>query len=297
MLHALGAPGRALRRQIGLIVGLLVVAVVVGVVYTRFAPTSAPQAGPGADVLASTEPNVFATGPVSLTTPPDGPTSASSGPFAGTPAAAWPAGQTGVTIPAPAEVAGFSAQDVAADLSTVRLALIAARLDPRMLVNHDPSALAALLAPDDWAILRHTFAADRLGMVTLLDSDVRLSQDLPRVNGEMSYESTIDPTGRRVLQVDTNYVWAYAFDNGQVGVVHDVIVWWFFRSSDVAVTSRGPWVYSSQSYGVNVDCDRLDHARLAPAVTASGAPVAGDDPNGYWDPQHSMDDPAPCDHP
>jgi hypothetical protein len=197
-------------------------------------------------------------------------------------------------MPAPAAVTGFSAQDVADDLTTVRLALIAARLDPRMLVNHDPSALAALLAPDDWANLRNGFAADRLGMVTLLDSGVRLSGDLPRVNGRMSYESTIDPTGRRVLQVDTNYVWAYAFDTGQVSAVHDMVVWWFFRSADVAASSRGPWVYSSQSYGVNVDCDRLNHARLAPAVAASGAPGVGDDPYGYWDPDHPMDDPAPC---
>src|SRR3954464_15748578 len=61
------------------------------------------------------------------------PSATPADPFAGTPAAAFPTGAAGITLPKPSAAPGFRSGQVDADLQQVRKALIAGRLDDMML--------------------------------------------------------------------------------------------------------------------------------------------------------------------
>jgi hypothetical protein len=106
--------------------------------------------------------------------------SVKGGPFDNTVAVHYAIGKAGIVVPAAKAVDGLSASYVDAALK-VRGALIAGRLDERMLVRHDTSGFAALLAPFQW-----TWARDmRLGAVTTwIDPAVKLDPRYPpRVSG------------------------------------------------------------------------------------------------------------------
>jgi hypothetical protein len=85
---------------------------------------------------------------------------ASTQAFAGTPAANYPKGTAGITLPPAKAVLGFSARQVAADLAKVRTALIASRLDPRMIDRHDTSGFVRLLAPTSQAYAEKQFGTE-----------------------------------------------------------------------------------------------------------------------------------------
>lgn len=59
-------------------------------------------------------------------------------PFAGTPAEGFAEGAAGIVLPPAEPVGDFTADAVAEALTQVRQALVAARLAPGMLVDHDP---------------------------------------------------------------------------------------------------------------------------------------------------------------
>jgi hypothetical protein len=63
-------------------------------------------------------------------------------------------------MPTPQPVPGFSAAEVGEALGQVRAALVAGRLDRRMLVDHDPNRLLPLLAPNQREHIRAWFADD-----------------------------------------------------------------------------------------------------------------------------------------
>src|SRR5262249_30129994 len=107
-----------------------------------------------------------------------------AGPFAHTPAARWAEGEAGITVPPSTAVTDFAAEQVAADLATVKAALVAGRLDHKLLVDHDPSAFLDLLAPDDRTELGEQYRSrDMLGLVTSIDPGAHLDSHPPRVSG------------------------------------------------------------------------------------------------------------------
>ncbi|HEY8474515.1 MAG TPA: hypothetical protein VIL37_18015, partial [Natronosporangium sp.] len=65
--------------------------------------------------------------------------SAPPSPFAGTPAEEFAEGAEGIELPPAEPVGDYTADQVQKALEQVREALIAARLDESMLVEHDPS--------------------------------------------------------------------------------------------------------------------------------------------------------------
>src|SRR5207244_917426 len=69
-------------------------------------------------------------------------------PFANSPAGGWSDGPAGIEPPRAQPVGGFTAEQVAAATRQVRDVLVASRLDPRMVVDHDPARFLAALAPD-----------------------------------------------------------------------------------------------------------------------------------------------------
>ncbi|HEX4224758.1 MAG TPA: hypothetical protein VHZ97_20485, partial [Pseudonocardiaceae bacterium] len=92
--------------------------------------------------------------PVGTVGPAPTPTSREHGqldlnaPFANTPAAGWADGANGIQPPAAAALGKWSAKTVAAAEASVKQTLVAAHLDPAMLVNHDPTTYLAGLAPN-----------------------------------------------------------------------------------------------------------------------------------------------------
>jgi len=282
--RALTAPVRALARPRA---GVIVVIVVVVAAALWFGRSLLGFSGPGAGQAyptASQPSGVFATS--SATADP-------AGPFAHTPAARWAEGEAGITLPPAAAVTDFATEAVAADLATVDAALVAGRLDHKMLVDHDPSAFLDLLAPQARTDIGEDIRSrDMLGLVTSIDPEAHLDSHPPRVSGRMTFLSTIDDEGRTVLEIVTNYVWAYAFDTGDVSLVHDEVHWRFYQDGDVMESGRGLWVFDYRGYVSNMDCDASQRGLLAPPRRLSGGGVTSPDPenpDNYYDPNHTLE--------
>src|SRR5207245_1689660 len=115
----------------------------------------------------------------------------------------------------------------------VKKALVAAHLDRRMLVDHDPKTLVGLLASyqRDW-LTRVIAAGDEGTFAVRIASTERLSADRPRVSGATTYRAGVW-SGVPGLEVITNYVWVYGFDEpaswsgSRVAAVHSEEHWFF----------------------------------------------------------------------
>jgi hypothetical protein len=215
-------------------------------------------------------------------------------PFGGSPADQWAEGGAGITLPAATAVGAYSQSTVAADLSTVKQALVDARLDPQMLTQHDPSQFLTLIAPNEQSDLRQDIDG-KFAWATQIDTAYPLDPHTPRVSGKMTFSSTVDSHSVHVLEVVTNYVWAYAFADGTVTIVHDQDRWRFYRPTDVPSGSSGLWLSDFQSYVSNMDCTDLDRGLLAPPqFTYIGGGGSGSDNNSLYDPNHSMDINSTC---
>ncbi|MGW4501506.1 hypothetical protein ACWENR_23190 [Micromonospora sp. NPDC004336] len=229
-----------------------------------------------------------------------GPTSAVGTPrdhFAGTPAAAFPVGEKAIVLP-PARATGpFSTSQVRAALDSVRRALIESRLDLHMQVG-DTEPFLALLAPDARERLRPSLDNGRmLTFATRTGSQVRVADD-PRARGRIAYRAT-SADGIRVLEVTTEFVWAYPFDvvrrapaGAGVVAVRDRVVWQVPYPADVVASSRGLWLDSAKMITWNADCSRhgdgwLDVIPWIPEVHGQRPP--GGDPGDVFD----LDAPQP----
>ena len=220
---------------------------------------------------------------------------ASTGPFAGTPAANYPTGAAGITLPPAKAVRGFSAKQVAAYLAQVRTALIASRLDPRMIDRHDTSGLVKLLAPGSRSFAEKQFGTENgLSLATWIDPRAPLDPgEKPRVSGRVSYESKVQQ-GIPMLTVTTNFIWVYAFQRSDdpVAAEHAEIVWTFSESRELRAQDRGMYINSIDGYGALVDCRAARRGLLAPTPLDEGAapnPSDSEDPEQLLNVNHSLD--------
>ncbi len=235
-------------------------------------------------------------------------TGPAKGPFEDTPAATYPEGEAALTLPAPGDVDGFSSEQVAASLEQVRRALVAGRLDRRMLVDHDPAAFLALLGPNAAASWRSRFnEGTAISVASQLAPQARLLADPPRVSGRTTYLAAKSETGQRYLEVVTNYVWVYPLEgpdyrpHGRLLLVHDEVHWRFYHPDDVRPADRGMWIGQGQSYLLNADCEQLAKGLLAldsgstqPTLTRPTATPSVSRPEEYYDPNHSLDTGHSC---
>jgi hypothetical protein len=222
---------------------------------------------------------------------------AAAGPFAGTPAANFPAGTAGITLPKAVKTGVFSAADVSKALASVRKALIAARLDKPMVVSRNPEPFLKLMAVDARADLRKDFSAVTFATyATQTAKGSTLAAPTPRVKGKITYRATKASDGVRVLEVVTNFVWAYPFvaakqDPGDdIVIVHDKVTWQVPYVNDVTTSARGLWVDTAESYGWNIDCAQFDKGYIAPGKADQGTgPGPTEDPDAMYDPEHTID--------
>ncbi|MDZ5442632.1 hypothetical protein U2F26_07795 [Micromonospora sp. 4G57] len=223
-----------------------------------------------------------------------------AGPFDGTPAAAFPEGAAGIALPAAKPTGPFSKKQVAAALAKVRTALVTARLDRRFATTKDPEPFIRQFAPDARADLRKDFASDVFATyATKLTPGARMTGDQLRAKGRISYRATKDAGGIRILEVTTNFVWAYAFRTSGtvpgdgVVVVHDTVVWSVPHPDDVDRSSNGLWIEEANSFASNIDCAAFDKGLLDLGTPSFGGPD-DPDPDAVFDPDKTLDLPDTC---
>ena len=277
---------RGLRRAV-FIVGGAAIAVLVLAVAVPTVRSWLPSGGsaPAAYATQSVPTGISATSSQSA---------APTDPFAGTPAAGYPKGTAGITLPKAKAVAGFSAAQVSSALQQVRKALVAGRLDKSMLVDHRPTGLLNLLSPNSRDEIEKWFGNAKFESVaTWIDPAVRLDpHQEPRVSGRVTYSSVV-VGGLRTLRVTTNFVWVYAFLSGDrpLAVEHDEIHWEFPSTTNLRVGDRGMWVGQATSYSAWMDCAADEKGLLAPTRHTEVAPAPSDseDPGNYLRADHALD--------
>ncbi|MEU9823713.1 hypothetical protein [Micromonospora chersina] len=276
---------RRSRRLVGGVGVLLVLALLAGAAAYRSGhlrrpgPAAHPAAGPGATASPTAVP----------------------GPFAGTPAAGWPAGPAGIVLP-PAHRAGdFTTAQVAAGLAQVRATLLTARLDRPFMAGRSPDPLLRHFAPAARASVRKDWTTETIAAyATRLAPDARLAPDPPRVSGRITYQATRATNGVRELAVTTNFVWVYGFrDPGarsgySVVLLHDTVVWHLPHQDDVAVASRGLWLHQMSSYGWGLDCGAIHQGLVRPGGLDPAAAPFPEDPESLYDPDHPIALPTHC---
>jgi hypothetical protein len=200
-------------------------------------------------------------------------------PFAGTSAASWADGEAGVVAPEARQVGTHSADQVAAAYQRVREAVIAARLDRRVVRDHDLEPFFGLFAPDLRDSLRVLFDGRNDGeaalAVTRVDKGSRLAEVEPKVRGEMTAE--VGPDGE--LAVLTDYTFAYAFVPAAPDAVRgplDVVALSRFQVRYAVRTGspgvEGLWADASAGSLHSIACSVAKRGYLAPAFAEPSLP-------------------------
>jgi hypothetical protein len=278
-----------LRRKALVAVNAAVAVLLVVVTVLVVRPLLSASAG---DDVAAAYPTQSVPGGVSATSSAS---AAPTDPFAGTPAAGYPKGEAGITLPKATAVTGFTAAQVDTALRRVRAALVAARLDRSMLVRHDPATFLALLAPNDRDDVSKWFKSTNRGLVaTWIDPAVRLDPaEPPRVSGRVTYSST-RIKGIQTLRVTTNFIWVYAFEGPDrpLAAEHDEIRWEFPSPKNLRAGDQGMWIADTQGYSAWVDCAAAAKGLLAPTrhgtVTAP-SPRNSEEADAYLRADHALD--------
>ncbi|GAB3145776.1 hypothetical protein GCM10027290_26270 [Micromonospora sonneratiae] len=228
-----------------------------------------------------------------------------TGLFVGTPAESFPEGETGIVLPAVTPQPPFTAKQVSDGLAKVRQALVLGRLDIDMRLGN-PEKFIALFAKDAQEGLRADFRSGQFASyATRFGPDARSAIEKPRARGQITYRSTRDENGYRVLEITTKFVWVYPFDvpnmtpGDALVVVGDELVWHIPHPDDVRASSRGLWLATSQSYASNINCGLLDQG-LIDVDTLRGfpqpqkGPVPDVDPDAAYDVEKSLTLPDTC---
>ncbi|WP_253840697.1 hypothetical protein [Actinokineospora globicatena] len=194
-------------------------------------------------------------------------------PFALTPAAHWADGEAGITTPPAMQVGEFSAEEVADATRQVKDVLIASRLDPAMLRDHNPDRYLGMLAPDVARQLRPLFGSGNerqvQALVSMIDTGSQLLPAAPKVKGTMRVEA-----GKAdELVVHTNYVFAYAFTAEQVAlpldpmsvivVVRADIEYVMRKGARWAPGSLGLWYEKVDGFYYSISCDAYTKGFIA----------------------------------
>jgi hypothetical protein len=222
---------------------------------------------------------------------------APSNPFDQTAAAGYPVGEAGIETPAATPVPGFTADVVSAALQNVRAALIAGRLDQKMLYQHDRSTLKPLMSTYGQSELENLANQQLLGVVaTQIADGYKLTNDGIRVKGQTTFDGGL-LDGVQVLTVHTNYVWIYPFTGtlsrpgDHVVTIHDKIDWIFPAKDQVDPDYVGMQIGENSEYTANnIDCGLLKTDLIALGKPVQTGANAGN-PDNAFDPNASMDVP------
>ncbi|GAA5160918.1 hypothetical protein GCM10023321_44380 [Pseudonocardia eucalypti] len=222
---------------------------------------------------------------------------ASDNPFQATPAEFFAVGAEGIVLPEARAVDGWSTREVADALDKVKRALAASYLDPQLLKSHDPAAVLGLLAPDSVETVRTRLEEGGYGTALIrVGRDASLA-GTPRVSGKLTYRQ-VDWNGRPALDVTSNYVFAYAFDQPRgVVVVHAETHWMFPKGADIRPSSRGMYLGRTTGYWHGMDCALAARGFTGPAGGGQDAAAQyqpGDAQDAYFDPTQPVGVASAC---
>ena len=257
-VEAAGATRRTRRPLLAAVAGAVVVALVAGGV------TAGWMRGWWGDSAA----------PAPSGTPTPG-GAATASPFAGTPAEHFAEGEAGIVLPAAEPVGDFTAEEVAEALEQVRQALIAARLDETMLVDHNPEKFLSLLAPDHQVGRRLEFDnGEFASYATQIAPGVELAPVPPRVHGTITYDAATVERDLQAIEVTTSFVWIYALespdhDSSGFAVVADQHVWRMRTGDGWLQSSRGLWLSQESGHVLGAPCDALIDGFISPSSETS----------------------------
>lgn len=226
-------------------------------------------------------------------------------PFASTPAADWADGAAGITAPAPKAIREFSAAQVAEATGLVREALVASRIDTRLVVGHDPTGYLGLLAPDARRQLQPLFGDGHEPQVQSLVSMVASGTELLPVDPKVSGSMSVRAGGPGELVVHTNYVFVYAFQPAgpvpltaamDVLVVVRADVDYVLRTGQRwSKGSRGLWYGAASGHVYSISCAAYRAGLLAPAQVERTVAAPGE-PGVYFDPASPLPTTGGCPH-
>ncbi len=227
-----------------------------------------------------------------------------AGPFDGTPAAGFAAGEAGIAIPGAVALDGWSRAEVADALGKVRQLIAVMYLDRHVLVDHDPAGILSLLARSSRDPVTALYRdPGRNRAVPLISAGAQLADDPPRLNGRTTVRTATDDK-RHPLEITTNFVAVYPFnapDRGpgsRIAVSHLQFTWLLYHPDDVQSDDRGLLYRQSVGYASNIDCAEFDKGFLAPPNAGVPLPGAGpgkpDNPDGYYDPNRSLNITSTC---
>jgi hypothetical protein len=226
-------------------------------------------------------------------------------PFVDSPAASWPDGAAGIVPPAATPVNGFTASQVDTATRQVRDVLIASRLDPRIVVNHDAGGFLGALAPDARRQLEPLFGAGREAEVQSLVSLAALGTRLYPVDPKVAGSMSVRAGGPGELVVHTNYVIVYAFRPDAADKIVDLMdilvvvradVDYVLRTGDRWTPgSQGWWYGAAGGYAYSIACDAYHKGYLAPAFTEHTSVEASPQERGvYFDPASPLPPASGC---
>jgi len=223
-------------------------------------------------------------------------------PFRGTPAAHWPDGEAGLVAPPAAAIGTFSEEQVADAYARARAAVVAARLDRRVVEGHDLEPLLGLFALDDQEGMRPLFSGTRDDEAGLVATRIAPGTALLPVDPKVSGRMTAEAKSAGELVVHTDYVFAYAFStddveklNGPMDIVavtriqYDYIM----RSGPAfRAESQGMWSGPATEHSYSIGCAASREGFLAPSFTEPrtkrGSTLEQGGPDDYFDPSKPM---------
>jgi len=256
--------------------------------------------GGGAVLVSQVADGVRASASASPTPSPTPPLSRVGEPrdlFAGSPAASFAPAEEAVRMPAAKGTGPFTAAQVRNALESVRKALLESRVDISMF-SGDPEPFLALLAPDARERSREDFTnGSFLRYATRMASPSEWEPGV-RADGRVSYRAT-EENGIRLLEVSTEFVWAYPFDvdlrapaGASLVALRDRVVWQVPHPDDVPVSARGLWITSAEAVTWNADCAQLRAGWVQEQFWVAGVhrdQIPAGDPGTIFD----LDAPAP----
>jgi hypothetical protein len=218
-------------------------------------------------------------------------------PFAGTPADEWGDGVAGIDLPAARPIGKYTAAQVAFAYQTTRKLMAAADLDQRTLLGGPPTALADLLSDSQrtWFLAslgkrgldkQGAELSTRSMLVSFPPEGAQLIGSVIKAHGTMRANVGTDESGREVLNVSTDYLFAYP-----VEPPHRPAAWmrivaemqWTVSFGDWpgGTTSFGPWISGWGDNVSGVQCGTSDGYRHPDYPDVSGAVAQpSDSPSG-----------------
>lgn len=167
-------------------------------------------------------------------------------PFAGTDFETWAVGERGVVA--------------APEHEQVRQAVVAARLNPDVLLRHDPAAFLALLPAE----AREIWSTQLPTLVTRLKDGTALLPDGIRVYGTIA--PAVDEEGVEVVRSDYRIAYAFAPADLTVARSHEDIIVTVHAVADYRVIPEGLQIRNTQVLIDNSACSTKTDGYLAPRL-------------------------------